>query len=137
MLKWFKPKTLQETLDSGLKEVKVEGVIFHVRKVIPDDYLAGCQVMLEAYGIYNRDHKKKDKTVDPKLFEKIRSHYRDVIMSGVVKPELTRKKDPGKAVFVDDVLDNWNMATGVYDAIMLHTHGKKKLLQSGYLGRSF
>lgn len=58
----------------------------------------------------------------------IKKHYRDVFMSCIAEPELSRKKDcPMGETFVDNMFMDMEIAHELYMEIMIFTHGKKKI----------
>lgn len=125
MLNWFKGKSLEEQLNAT-KKIRVQGVNFRIRKINSLDHLTGARVMLEMYELY----KAGDKKVSLQSGEKIKTHYRDIIMSGVMYPKLCRKKDDKEGgVWVEGILNNWGFTSQLYDAIVLFTYGKKKIAQ--------
>lgn len=117
---WFK-KSLKEAL-AETKKIKVQGVLFEIKRIDPLDYLDGSQAMLAVYEKYKVG---KDGPVDG-LDKKIRSHYKDVLMAGVVKPKLSRKEPAGENILVDEIFSYPNMAEDLYLAILEFTYGKKK-----------
>lgn len=117
----FKRRSLEDVL-TETKKVKIQGVIFHIKKFNPLDYLDGSQVMQKIFDEYQAGGDK----IDSLSSKKIRDHFRDVIMSGVDKPKLSRKED-GEGVFVDEILNNWEMTNALYEKIWEYNYGKKKL----------
>jgi len=109
------------------KRIKIEGVLFTIRKINSLDYLNGSKVMLQIFDTYKNTPQNQ---INESHIKKVKEHYRDVLMAGIVKPVLSRNKDDGTKIFVDEVLDNWEMATKVYEQIIAFTYGKKKLLAS-------
>ena len=125
----FKKRTLREAL-RDYKKVKVKGVIFHIRKLTPLDYIANAKVMLQNFETYSPESLfKKDKFSESDI-KKVKEHYRHVLLQGVVKPELSAKKDPGEKICVDEILNNWELAINVYNEIIKYTYGKKKTILS-------
>lgn len=129
MLKFLKKLFGLLSLEEAIyetKKIKCHGVLFTIKKINTLDYLNGSKVMLQIFDTYKVN---KNSELDPSYVKKIREHYKDVIMSGVVKPVLSRK-DNGVNVCVDEIIDNWEMATELYECIIAFTYGKKKLLTS-------
>ena len=129
MLKFFKKMfgllSVEEALHET-KKVRCHGARFTIKKINTLDYLNGSKVMLQIFDTYKVGKKQE---MDPSHMKKIKEHYRDIIMSGVVKPELVRKPEQGR-LCVDFILDNWEVATNLYEQIIAFTYGKKKLLTS-------
>ena len=116
----FKKKSLQDALVET-KKVKIQGVLFELKKIDSFDYANGSSVMREVYSSYSVE-KKAISEVSQK---KIKDHYRDVFMSGVVKPLLTRKPDE-EGVFVDDLFKDQFITDHLYKEIVNFTYSKKK-----------
>lgn len=128
----FKNKSLKGHLRQT-KELKVNGVIFKIRKVNPVDFLDGSKVLLNEYQLYEVGRKASDgdsQAID-KQMKKLKKHFIDVFMCGVVKPALTRKpdKEPEK-IGVEEMFVDWGMANNLYEEIIDFSYGKKK----GFLG---
>lgn len=120
------PQDLREKLKIN-KKVKINGVIFNIRKINVLDYLEGAKVLHEAFSVYKT---KSEKEIDQKLvnnIKKAKDYMRDVIMAGVVSPKLVRKQeeDPN-AVVVDEILNDWMFAQELCAEILQFTYGKKK-----------
>jgi hypothetical protein len=113
---------------NSTKEVKIQGVLFHIKKIRILDYLEGARVMQEIFSTYKTSEQKKamDKMMVQNM-EKAKSYMTDVIMAGVVKPQLTRDitKNP-ELIDINDVFNDWVLAQDLCKAIMDYTHGKKK-----------
>lgn len=123
MFGWFKSKTpkLKDVIGE-VKELVIRGVIFKIKKISPLDHLNGSQVMLAMFDTYKAGGKEVS-DVDSK---KIKQHYGDIILAGVVSPVIVRKDD-GKHTSIDEVLSDWDLAEELYQAIIIHTYSKKKL----------
>jgi len=122
-INWFKSKKLTDVLYKT-KRVKINGVLFDIRKINPLDYLSGAQVMQEFFSLYRS--KPTNQQVE-NLSQKVKSHYTDVFMAGVVKPNLSRKADDGEFIYVGDIMVDMDMATKLYTEIYALTYGKKKM----------
>jgi hypothetical protein len=127
---WFSNTDLNSAVND-VKKVKINGVLFHVKKINPLDHLEGSKVMMKVYDTYegNRDSKAIEMATS-----KVRTYYRDIIMAGVVKPALSRKEDSGTGVFVDDIFKDWDMSEKLVEFIITHTYGKKKIMSAHYQG---
>lgn len=120
---WFSRPSLSEVLNKT-KKVKIEGFIFEIKKLDPLDYLDGSQSLTQIYQTYEQKRSISEKNTD-----KIRAHYRDVLMSGVVSPTLVRsEKDLSGGLdemLVDKLLAHWEITNRLYLEIMAFTYGKK------------
>jgi len=107
------------------KNVKIDGVLFKIKKIDPLNYLDGSKAMQASYAEYeltkaNMNNAEKD-------VKKIKKYLIDVFMSAVVKPKLTRKNDDGSdQILVDDLFNDWSLVEKLHDEIMSFTYGKKK-----------
>ena len=112
------------------KRIKVQGVIFDIRKINILDYLEGARVLQEFFSVYKtKDQKYKQSKEHIEHMKKARSFMRDIIMAGVVKPKLVRKQeDDTEAILVDEVLSDWVMAQTLSAEILDYTYNKKKLM---------
>ena len=125
MFGWFrKPKDISEVALQR-KKIVVHGVPFEIKKIDVLNYLDGSKVMLQSYDTY-KTGAPVDKAALEASHKKLKEHYRDVILSGVVSPKLDRKKDED-GFFVEDLFENFEFATEVYRAVLEFTFGKKKL----------
>jgi hypothetical protein len=124
MLRWFRRKSLKDVLNET-REVKVEGVVFTIRKLSVPDHLSGAKVM---HAIYEK-YQAGNETEHIQSNKKVISYYRDVLLTGVVTPKLTAKAtdEAGEEVSVDEVFRDWDMVRGLHDKIIEFTYGKKKL----------
>ena len=124
---WFRSKSLAERLGEN-KKIKIEGINFTIKRINPIDYLNGSKAMLAIYDKY-----KVGKAAEAELEgyeKKIKEHLRDVILAGVVSPELSRKAE-GEEIHIDEIFMINDLPELLYDAIIEFTYGKKKLkLQS-------
>ena len=111
------------------KIVKVHGVRFTIKKADPTCFLDGSKVMLQEFDIY-KIGKNPESVVETtqKTLDKMKGHYTDVFMAGVVSPPLARKKEDAKegAIFVEHLFTEWDLAHELYVAIVEFTYGKKK-----------
>jgi len=114
---------LNDALSEG-KKVKIQGVIFVIRKLSALDHLTGAKVLTQHYDTYKVDKKTPS---DPNV-KAIKEHFRDVFMACVISPKLSRKDEAG-ATSVDELFNNWDMANELYGEIIVYTYGKKKIRQ--------
>ena len=114
---------------TSTKRVKVRGVVFHIKKIQVMDYLEGQKVMQEIFSTYKtqteKDRQVKVDSALSKNVEKIKSFMTDIIMAGVVKPELSRKKDDEGKIHVDEIFEDWLLAQELTKTILNNTYGKK------------
>lgn len=118
------------------KKVKIEGIIFVIRKINPLDYLAGYKAVLQGYDTYQAGGKVVE--MSESTARKMKEHYVDVFTSAVVEPKLVRKMpEPGQdGLYVEALFNNWPIVERLYEEIMIFTYGKKKLRSSGYLKKN-
>lgn len=132
MLKFFRfffpERSLEERLNPP-KTVKVCGMKFKIRKINPLDYINGSNAIQQSYATYEASRQKNAeiKITDADI-KKMKSHYSDVILAGVIHPKLSRK-DGGEGLFIDKLFTDWGLVEGLYEEIMTHTYGKKKMKQ--------
>lgn len=120
MLNIFKSKSLADRLNKT-KLVRIYGIKFRIRKLNALDYMDGSRAMIQSYDEYQIG-KSKNPDTDIK---KIKRHFTDVIMAGVVSPKLSRKKDD-EGLYVENLFTDFDLANELYTSIMLFTYGKKK-----------
>jgi len=131
MLNWFRKKNLRDVLNET-KKVKVKGVLFNIKKLDVSHYLNGSKSLLASYDTYKVGNAEPS---DINLDKKVREHYRDVFLSSVVRPKLSRNND-GEDIFVDEIFQDWDLAAGLYENIISYTYGKKKMKSLGALRKS-
>lgn len=126
---WFRKKDLKTVLNET-KTVKINGVLFKIRKLNPLDHAKGLEVMRAQFDTYRVKSSEPQELTEGQI-KKVRKHYRDVFMASVVQPRLSIKDD-SELVCVDDIFRDEVMAERLYMEIMFLTYGKKKLM-SGYI----
>ena len=100
MFGWFtKPKDISEVALQR-KKIVVHGVPFEIKKIDVLNYLDGSKTMLQLYDTYKAVG-PTDRVALEASHKKVREHYRDVILAGVVSPKLARKKDEDGFFFYD------------------------------------
>lgn len=109
-----------------VKTVKIEGILFKLKKINPMDYLAGFKAMAQMYETYKVD---KNNPIDIVNMKKIREHYIEVFTAAVTEPVLSRKPDCKDALYVEMLFNNWELTEKLYLSILEFTYGKKKLRQ--------
>lgn len=117
----------------GTKKIIVENVTFHIKKINILDHLEGYKVMLKTFETYQREGAPKDVTASD--LKKLKAHYRDIILCGVVSPEIKMKNDARPGIFVDEIFNEWEMAEELYTQIVMHSYDKKKPLCGGLPGK--
>lgn len=119
----FKRKTLESVVCQE-KKVTVCGIKFKIRKINPIDYFNGSKSVIQFYDTY-----KQPDVNDPGFannLSKVKDHFADVILAGVVEPKLSRKKGED-GIPIENLFTDWGLAGDLYGAIMEYTYGKKKL----------
>jgi hypothetical protein len=123
-------KKLEDVLNQT-KKAKVCGIVFTIRKVNMLDYLAGLEVLKESYATHESVRAKTiSAEVKPASQDKVKRHYADILVAGVVYPKLVHKKENDNEILVDDMLPNWELVESLYSEIIAFTYGKKKLRQA-------
>lgn len=124
MFDWLFGRNLDDVVNET-KKINVRGIRFHIRKINLLDHLDGAKVLTQVFDTHKTKGEKAAAIQNAKT-EKIQAHLTDVFMAGVISPKLTRKReDPG--VLVDSLFMDWGIAFDLYNEIMLHTYGKKKM----------
>lgn len=122
----FRSKSLREHLSSG-KKVKVEGIVFYIRKINVLDYLDGSRVMAELFSVYKtKDEKTFLEKSSVENFSKLKKYLTDIILAGVIAPKLVRDKTDTSGLFIDDLFSDWLLAQKLAETILAYTYGKKK-----------
>jgi len=124
MNKFRKSKSLEDVLDPT-KRLVIDGVMFTIKKINMIDYLNGSKVLLQFYDTYKL---KRDKSKAVENINKVKEHYKDIIMAGVLSPKLSRKEDDD-GFYIDKLLNNFDMCNKLYAEIIAFTYGKKKIKQ--------
>lgn len=135
MLNWLFPGRLADRLNPT-KCVKLHGIRFTIRKLNPLDYMTGAKALHQVHSTYQTSGKPPSYDFDEKDVEKIKKHYRDTFMAGVVSARCLRKEliptrgevKPGELkILVDNFMTDWELAEELYASIVVFTYGKKKL----------
>lgn len=121
MLSWFRSKSLVDYLNET-KKVRIKGVNFRIKRIDVSNHLDGSKVLLQSYDIYKSG---ADKEQAPNQ-KKIKEHFAQVLVAGIVSPKISFKKEEG-GVCVDDLFIDWEMVYKLYESIMFFTYGKKKV----------
>lgn len=120
-------KSLKEYL-TQTKDLKIRGILFTIRKIDTLDYFNGSRVMLQVYDKYKRKLEANPGTDMSGMSKTVKNHYIDTLMAGVVKPSLSRKESDGEKIHVEEIFCDSIMVDRLYDSIVEHTYGKKKVL---------
>jgi hypothetical protein len=128
-LNWFRARPLDAVL-SPKKRIKVQGVVFIIKKIDVLDHLEGAKVLQKSYDTYKVE-RESGKDIESVVQKKVREHYADVILAGVVSPKIKRKQDdPSGEYWVQDLFQNWDLVENLYSEILEFTYGKKKLTKA-------
>jgi hypothetical protein len=130
LLNFFRSKKLSDVLLKTYK-VKVQGVLFEIRKIDPVDFIAGYKAIIQPFDTY-KTKSAETKPISPEAMltqqAKIKEHYADVFLSAVVSPKLVRNvEDNSKGIWVQNLFSDWDLASSLYEKIMEITYGKKKM----------
>jgi len=127
----FKRKTLKESLNPT-KTLTIKGIRFTIKKLNPEDYLSGQTDLLSSYETYSVKAKESGSQTDPNLIKKLKKFYRQMFLAGVVSPKLSSKgvDECGDMVSVDEIFNDWGLASELCIEILAFTHGKKKVIQA-------
>lgn len=112
------------------KIVRVCGARFKIRKVNVTDYLSGSKILLQSYETYKTG--LESTPLDVGSEKRIKEHYADVLIAGVVTPRLVKTAESellGEGIHIEKLFIDWDMITGIYNEIMLLSYGKKKVRQ--------
>lgn len=122
------------------RRVTLHGIRFTIRKLNPLDYLVGAKALKQSFATYESAREASKMAASGALNEKdvtkVKDHYRDVLMAGVVSVRLHGKEyapareEKGKAeagkIPVANLMTDWALAEEIYAAIVAFTYGKKK-----------
>lgn len=121
----FRSRPLDAVL-SPKKRIKVEGVVFIIKKLDVLDHLEGAKTLQKSFDVYKVEREKNAEAAEQVHQKKVRQHYADVILAGVVSPKIGRKEGDGQ-YWVEDLFQNWDLVQNLYSEILAFTYGKKKL----------
>lgn len=127
MFNWLFGRNKLENVLNQTKKVKIQGIVFTIKAIDMLDYLTGSQVLLQSFDTHKTQGAKA--ALAPESEKKVRRHYADVLVSGVIEPALTHKKEglEDKRILVDDMFSNWELVERLYTEIITLTYGKKKV----------
>lgn len=117
------------------RKIKVGGILFTIKRLDTFDYLKGYQVLIKSFGKYE-DKKIDSAGINDPSMEKVKKHYKDVFMSGVVKPKLSID-GKGENIHVDEIFSLGNVYVELYNEIINFTYGKKKTKLNIFQDRGF
>ena len=130
----FREKNLKKFL-TETRYIKVKGFEFVIKKINVMNYLEGNKILLQSYDTYTNARLNKTPIDESALNKKLVEHYTDVICSGVVAPKIVRKPtDDSTEILVDVLFNDMEIVNGLYEQIIEHTYGKKKLKRSWLQG---
>ena len=125
-------RSLLEVLHE-VKSVTYKGIKFRLKKLNAMDFMDGSKILFKHFETYK--YEQMSSANEEASHKKVREHYIDTLMSGIVSPELSRKEEQGK-VFVEDLFKDWDLVIFLYTEIISFTYGKKKLSQENYLAKT-
>lgn len=133
MIKFFKTlifgKNIFDVIESK-KKIRVNGVKFIIQKIDTLHHMQGSKVLTAQFAEWTEKKSFENDQINDSYVKKLKAHYIDVFMSTIVYPEFSRKPDDNGKILVDHLLTDWEFATKLYEEIMIHTYGKKKMKQS-------
>ena len=127
MFDWVFGKDINKVINET-KSVRVKGVRFTIKKVNVLNHLDGSHVMTMSYDTHKTKAGQQDLANASVNEQKIKKHFSEVLVAGVVSPKLCFKPEDGKTC-VDDLFIDWEMVNELYMNIMSLTYGKKKVRQ--------
>jgi hypothetical protein len=99
---------------------------FKIKRIDVLDHCTGAKVCSAIYDLYKVGNDTA--SLENVNFDKVKNHYTDVLMAGIVFPEFSRTKDEGK-IPVENLLTDWDLASILYGEIMAYSYGKKNFSQ--------
>jgi hypothetical protein len=132
MIKWLKRLIFGRDLSSArneTKRIRIDGFNFTIKKLDAMDYIQGHSVLIKTIDLIDNKRLAEKTTAEDPNYKKIRDHYIDVFLSGVVYPSLSRKGE-GASIHVDELFQHGNLCEKLYLEIIQFTYGKKKLNQN-------
>lgn len=126
MFGWlFGRKKLKDVLNQTRK-IRIQGIVFTIRKVNLLDHLAGSKVLIQAHDTHKTAGAKIAGLQMPD--EKVKRHYADILVAGILDPKIVHQKEGPEdgSILVEDMFPNWEMVEKLYAEIMAFTYGKKK-----------
>lgn len=125
MLGFLFGRKLENVLDET-KTVRVAGVRFKIKKVNMLSHLDGSKVLIQSYDTHKTEGAKAAAALGVSE-NKIKSHYADILLAGVVSPKLVKDPEDKSGLCVDRLFVDWSMVEELYAQIMILTYGKKKM----------
>lgn len=109
--------------------VKYGDMSFKIKKIDPLNYLEGSKSVLQMFMTYEEKVRvNKDSTMLIADVNKLKAHYTDVIIAGVIEPKIVRKEPAAEGeLYIEDVFKDWEMASFLFESIYGLTYGKKKI----------
>lgn len=124
MFSWFSKTIDAKDYLRQQKTVKINGVVFVVKKISIEDHLAGLNVILNIHQTYKTKPKEPTEKLDD--LKQLRKFMRDIIYAGVVMPKLNMGKDQNENLHVDEILNDMVLAQKLTSEIINLAYGKKK-----------
>ena len=116
----------------GYEKVKISGVKFLIRKLVPAMFLEKPALMpfsnVQGDVAIPKTAKEAGDTV-----EKFKADVKEIIIRGVVSPHIETGPDKGDGILhIDEIMETPNLYNQLFSAILMHSFGtlKKKLLLS-------
>ena len=121
---FWQKKTIEDHLNET-KKIKVHGMKFSIKRINTLDYCTGAKVLVSMYDTYKIGNTQNDEA----NMSKVKSHFIDVLLAGIVFPIFSRKSGEEGKIFVENLLTDWALANELYGEIMAFSYGKKNLKQ--------
>jgi len=129
----FKKKSIENHL-SASKKMRIHGMIFKIKRIDVLDHCTGAKVCSAIYDTYKVGNDVS--TLENMNFDKIKSHYIDVLMAGIVSPEFSRVRGVEGKIHIENLLTDWSLASEIYGEIMAYSYGKKNFAQLTSQGKN-
>jgi hypothetical protein len=122
MFGWFRKNDIERHLKAK-KKIKAQGIEFIIKKIDTTNYLDGSKALVQFYDTYQTGLKGSGDVAAS--MKKVKEHMGDVILAGVVSPQIGRKPGDG-IIHIDELFVDWALCEELYQAIVEFTAGKKK-----------
>lgn len=131
MLNWLFGRDLKKVL-AQTKKVTVKGIRFKIKKVNLLNYLDGSKILLQHFDTHKTKVEKASTITVSE--EKVKQHYKQVLVAGVVEPKLSLSEEEG-CILVDELFIDWEVVNLLYLQIVEYTYGKKKVKRHTLAGK--
>jgi hypothetical protein len=128
----FKKKKVVDHLNDTRK-LKIHHMDFIIKIINVLDHCTGAKVCSAIFSTYQLVSDQKN--IEDINFKKVKDHYIDVLMAGIVSPEFSRKEKEDGKIFIGNLLTDWDLAQNLYGEIMAFSYGKKNFKQLISLGK--